>query len=240
MNAKAGPIIIAHRGASAMAPENTRSSIEMAIEMGATVIEFDVRESSDGMLVLFHDDELKRLTGKKGSIESLSQEQVEGLDVGSWFRDEMYAGEPILSLEEAIVLCLENEVTPLIEHKSGKAMNYAAKLESMGAIDLVIVQSFNWTFLKEIKTILPRLRIGALGSKKLDQKKLAQIEGIAPDWVGWKFSDLKTENFSALKDRGFLVALWTVNDESEVAKWIARGVDGIITDYPDKMLKLID
>ncbi|MDF1825057.1 MAG: glycerophosphodiester phosphodiesterase family protein [Verrucomicrobiales bacterium] len=240
MNANADPMIMAHRGASAAAPENTLSSIKLAIEMGAKVIEFDVRETSDGALVLFHDAELPRLTGEKGTIESLNLEQVDALDVGSWFGGGDFSGEKIPSFQAAVEVCLENGVTPLIEHKTGAAANYMAVLESLEVIDSVIVQSFNWTFLHEMKKLSPDLKIGALGSKELSPEKRAQIEALNPDWVVWKFSDLSEEVFTSLKEEGFLVGLWTVNEKAEVSKWLARGIDGIITDYPDKMLKLTD
>lgn len=238
MPASAEPIVIAHRGASAVAPENTRSAIKAAIEMGAKVIEFDVRETSDGVLVLFHDADLKRFLGRKESIESLRWDEVKGLDVGGWFEGGAFAGETPILFETALRLCLEHGVTPLIEHKSGAPENYASVLEKLDVVDEVIVQSFSWTFLRGVAEVLPNLRIGALGTKKLDSKKVEQLLSLRPDWVGWKYSDLSSKAFFTLKEKGFLVALWTVNDPKEAAKWMSQGVDGVITDYPDKMMKI--
>ena len=79
------PVVIAHRGASAVAPENTKSAIEKACLMGAGVIEFDVRQTSDGELVLFHDKDLERIAGIKGSLESSDWAFIRNLDVGKWF-----------------------------------------------------------------------------------------------------------------------------------------------------------
>lgn len=240
MSVSAGPVIIAHRGASAVAPENTRSAIEAAIRMGATVIEFDVRETSDGELVLFHDDELERLTGKKGKFASLSWDEMREFDVGSWFKSGDFAGEKLILFSDAVKLCLEHNVTPLIEHKTGKAEDYTAVLEELDAVESVIVQSFNWEFLNDMKEQLPSLVIGALGSKPLDGKRMGYLSRLKPDWVGWKFSDLSEEGFADLKEQGYLVALWTVNDSAEAEKWIKRGIDGVITDYPEQMMKLLD
>ncbi|MEM7601962.1 MAG: glycerophosphodiester phosphodiesterase family protein [Verrucomicrobiota bacterium] len=235
-----GPIIIAHRGACAVAPENTCSAIEKAIEMGVKVIEFDVRETSDGVLVLFHDKDLRRLLDRKDSIETLTWNEAKELDVGGWFGKEEFEGEKPMSLKGAIQLCVEHEVTPLIEHKTGAAINYATVLERLDVVDQVIVQSFSWTFLSEIRRELPELKIGALGKRTLDRSKLGQLAELKPDWVGWNFKDLTTTGLKTLKREGFLVALWTVNDPKVVNQWIERGVDGIITDHPDKMLKLLD
>jgi len=240
MTVSAETIIIAHRGASAVAPENTRSAIKMAIGMGAKVIEFDVRETSDGVLVLFHDDELNRLVGRKGEIEAMTWDEVKDLDVGTWFRGGEYAGEKLMRFDDAVKLCQENKVIPLIERKTGKAESYAAVLTALDVADEVIVQSFSWTFIKEMKDLLPGLETGALGSKELDAKKLAQLAELKPDWVGWNFKDLTVEGFNRLKTDGYRIALWTVNDAEESAKWIAQGIDGVITDYPDKMLELLE
>ena len=239
MSVTAGPVIIAHRGASAVTPENTRASIARAIEMGAKVIEFDVRETSDGNLVLFHDDTLDRLAGREGKIESLTLEEVKTLDVGRWFgREEAFIGERVALFSEAVEQCLEAGVTPLIERKTGTPEAYAAVLESLEATDRVIVQAFDWVFLQGIKGQLPTLEIGALGSKTIDPERLNRLRELKPTWVGWKFSDLTVEDLARLKESDFRVALWTVNDPAEAARWLKAGVDGIITDYPDKMLKL--
>lgn len=236
----AEPVIIAHRGASGVAPENTRPAIEEAIRMGAKVIEFDVRETSDGVLVLFHDEELERLTGRQGKFASLAWEELKESDVGSWFKKGDFAGEKLLLFADAVKLCLEHGVTPLIEHKTGKAGDYAAVLKELDAVDSVIVQSFNWEFLEELKKQLPSLVIGALGSKPLDEERMGYLDQLKPEWVGWNFNDLTEERFAELKASGFSIAVWTVNDAAEAEKWIRQGIDGLITDYPDTMLLLLE
>lgn len=232
-------MIIAHRGACAVAPENTRSAIELAIGMGAKVIEFDVRETQDGELVLFHDDTLERVLGRKGSIEKLNWEEVSQLDVGSWFPKGGFAGENPILLEEAIKLCLEFEVVPLIEQKSGPASAYAAVIQRLEVTEKVIVQSFDWSFLKDLSEKMPELSLGALGKRGLDRGKLTKLKGLRPQWVGWKHSDLSSKGLEMLQENRFRVALWTVNDPKSARTWIERGVDAIITDRPDEMMKLI-
>lgn len=238
-NEKEGAVVIAHRGASAVAPENTGSAIREAIRLGARVVEFDVRQTKDGKLVLFHDDELKRVTGRKGTIESSDWEVVSQLDVGKWFGQGAFAGEAPIRLHEAIQLCVEGNATALIEHKSGTPDNYAEVIRSLDAADEIIVQSFDWAFLREFRAGFPEVRIGALGSKRLTTDRLESLQLIGSEWVGWKFSDLTESNFNSLQKLGFRVALWTVNDPVEAKRWIDRGANGIITDYPDRILDIL-
>lgn len=235
-----GPVIIAHRGASVVAPENTEVAIRKAFRMGAKVIEFDVRGTADGSLVLFHDDKLERLAGREGSIESITSEEVSSLEVGKWFGDGSFDGEKVIDLATAIRICLEGGAIPLIERKSGEAATYAEVIRTLGAGEKVIVQSFDWKFLEAFREELPKTPIGALGSKSFSAEKLTQFESLKPEWVGWKFSNMTPPGLEMLNALGSRVALWTVNDPEVASKWLEAGVDGIITDHPDKMLLLIE
>tara|TARA_R110000850_G_scaffold123873_1_gene241778 strand:+ start:820 stop:1548 length:729 start_codon:yes stop_codon:yes gene_type:complete len=229
------PVVIAHRGASAVAPENTSSAIQAALSLGVKVIEFDVRRTSDGVLVLFHDDKLKRITGRPGALESLPFSEVQKLDVGAWFGDGSFAGEKVITLDQAVRLCREGGAVPLIEHKTGAASDYATVIRAAKATEAVIIQSFDWEFLTALKSELPAAKLGALGSKKLSSSRLTSLQSLQPKWVGWKHSDLSASNLIALRERGFRVALWTVNDLDIASKWAARGVDGLITDHPGQV-----
>lgn len=227
------PLVIAHRGASAIAPENTAAAIREAIRLGAKVIEFDVRTTRDGELVLFHDKELDRVAGRPGTIEETDWTAVRTFDVGKWFAGGRFTGEKILRFDDAIRLCLEGGAIPLIEHKTGPAEAYAAVIAELDVADKVIVQSFNWTFLSEFQRAMPDVLIGALGSKELTADHLADLKSLAPDWVGWHFKDIKDTDLPSLHDLGATVVLWTVNDPDIARTKVAAGVDGIITDVPD-------
>jgi len=227
------PLVIAHRGASAIAPENTASSIREAIRLEAKVIEFDVRVTRDGELVLFHDKELDRVAGLPGTIEASDWKAVQTFDVGKWFTGGKFAGEKVLRFDDAITLCLEGGATPLIEHKTGSAKAYAAVIAALGVGEKVIVQSFDWKFLTEFKEKMPGVLIGALGSKEVTAEHLADLKKLSPDWVGWNFNDLKDTDLPALHELGATVVLWTVNDPDIAKSRVAAGVDGIITDVPD-------
>lgn len=227
------PLVIAHRGASAISPENTASSIREAIRLGAKVIEFDVRVTRDGALVLFHDKTLDRVAGQAGTIEENDWATVQTFDVGKWFPKGDFAGEKIIRYSDAIQLCLEGGATPLIEHKTGSSEAYAAVIQELAVGERVIVQSFDWDFLREFKKLMPGVRIGALGSKELSAEKIEQLTTLAPDWVGWNFVDLTEAGIPILHGLKSKIALWTVDDPEIANRWVAAGVDAIITNVPD-------
>lgn len=233
------PVVIAHRGASAVAPENTASSIREAMRLGAKVIEFDVRVTSDGELVLFHDKELDRVAGRTGTIETLDWAAVKTLDVGHWFTKGSFAGEKVLRFDDAVRLCLEGGSIPLIEHKTGEAKDYAAVIRRLDAADRVIVQSFDWDFLEAFREEMPGVEIGALGSKELDAPKLETLSRLGPDWVGWNFKDFKATDLPAIRQLGAKIALWTVNDPAVAKTWVEAGVEAIITDVPDRVAAVL-
>jgi glycerophosphoryl diester phosphodiesterase len=229
----ARPWIIAHRGASAIAPENTAASFREALRLGAKIIECDVRETRDGDLVVFHDETLDRLARRPGRIADCAREMIASLEVGGWFGDGSFAGEPVLWFEEALRICREGGAVLLIEHKTGDPGAYAAVIREMAMETRVIVQSFDWDFLRAFRNEVPTVKIGALGSKELDAAKQSTLSSLRPDWVGWNHADLFETDLPKVTDIGARLALWTVNDPAIATTWLKRGVDAIITDVPD-------
>jgi glycerophosphoryl diester phosphodiesterase len=223
--------VAAHRGASAIAPENTTASIARAVEAKADLIEFDVRATADGKLLLFHDKTLERYGGGKKHFAELSSEEALALDVGSFF-DAAFSSERPPTLADAVTQCLEGNSIPLIEHKTGSAAAYSAVLRELKAVDKVVVQSFNWKFLTELRALEPDLKLGALGDDVVDEKVLTDIAKFTPDMVGWKDSDITTPAIEAFHSAGYAVAIWTVNDERRMKALAQSGVDIIITDKP--------
>jgi len=227
------PLVIAHRGASASAPENTRVAIDEAIRQGADLVEVAVRQTADGELVLFHDEDLKRLAGRKGDIETSDWATVREFDVGSWFGDGRFAGERPPLLGDAIRRCLDAGVGILVEHKSGDPEAYARVIEASAPDDdRVIVLSPDPDFLVSFRGLVPDVTTAVLGGGRLSESRLATIEALAPGWVAWKAADLKPSGFRRLREGGFRVALWTVNQRARAMRWIERGVDALITDRP--------
>jgi glycerophosphoryl diester phosphodiesterase len=229
----ARPRIIAHRGASAIAPENTAASFREALRLGAKIIECDVRATRDGDLVVFHDETLDRLARRPGRIADCDREMISSLEVGGWFGDGSFAGEPVLWFEAALRICREGGAILLIEHKTGDPGAYAAVIRETAMETRVIVQSFDWAFLRAFRTLMPEIPVGAIGDGALDEERIRQLAELAPDWIGWHAGDLKESDVSVVKGIGARFALWTVNDPAIATTWLKRGADAIITDVPD-------
>lgn len=227
------PLIVAHRGDSTNAPENTAAAIRAAVAAGADLIEFDTRETKDGDLLLFHDADLKRYTGQKTPFEALGFQEARQLDVGSWFDEKKtFASERPPTLEEAIRFCLDGGKIPLIERKTGSAAAHLKVIRDLKAEDRVIVQAFDWKFLAEFRALAPEIPIGALGSKEIDAARVESLRALKPDWVGWNHEFLDPAGIATFHGLGAKVAVWTVNDLARIRQFSAWGVDAIITDRP--------
>lgn len=228
------PLIIAHRGDSSKAPENTHAAISKAIEARADLVEFDVRVTADGALVLFHDETLSRFTKEKTPFASLGFEAARKLDVGSWFEPETkaFASERPPTLDEAIQACIDGETIALIERKTGSAEAYVESIRRLKAEKHVVMQAFDWKFLEEFRKLAPEISLGALGSKAIDSERLEILKRLKPDWVGWNQKYLDRSEIDRFHEMGFQVAVWTVNDLARLRQFAGWGVDALITDRP--------
>lgn len=229
----ARPWIIAHRGASAIAPENTAASFREALRLGAKIIECDVRATRDGDLVVFHDETLDRLARRPGRIADCDRQMIASLEVGGWFGDGSFAGEPVLWFEEALRICREGGAVLLIEHKAGDPGAYAAVIRETAMETRVIGQSFDWAFLCAFRTSMPEIPVGALGYGVLDEARVRILAELVPDWIGWHAGDLQQSDVFAVRKIGAKLALWTINDPDMATLWLKRGAEAIITDVPD-------
>jgi glycerophosphoryl diester phosphodiesterase len=231
-------IVIAHRGASRAAPENTLSAMKKAIEFGADYAECDVFQTKDGEIVLFHDEEMERTTGKEGMIWDYTLAELKQLEVGSWFKDE-FRGEPIPTLRQVIQLC-KGKIKLNIEVKlSGKDPKIAQKV-----VDIVrsenlgkecMITSFEKPVIEKVKQIAPDLITGFI----FDEEYPPDIfEG---DWeyICCKRNIVDEKFVNEAKQKGKKIFVWTVNYPAEMKKLIGLGVDGIITDVPDVLKKIL-
>src|SRR5262245_33791522 len=161
------PLVIAHRGYSEFAPENTLPSFKLAMAAGADLVELDYYHSKDGQLVVMHDPDLDRTTdatnrwgGRKIKIESKTAAEIQTLDAGSWF-DPKYAGTKVPLLNEALDTIQKGSVT-LIERKGGDPAACTKLLISKDLINKVVVQSFDWEYLRGFHELQPDQVLGAL------------------------------------------------------------------------------
>lgn len=236
---KEGFTIVAHRGASRIAPENTLSAMRKAIEFGADFAECDVFQTKDGELVLFHDEEMDRTTGKGGMIWDYTLAELKTMEVGSWFHEE-FRGEPIPTLREVIQL-VKGKIKLNIEVKvSGKDPDIAQKvveiIQSEGIEQDCMVTSFEKPVILKVKEIAPQVITGFI----FDEEHPPDIFEGNWEYVCSKRNIVDEDFVRVAKRKGKKIFVWTVNYPAEMKELIALGVDGIITDVPDLLKEVLD
>ena len=237
---KKEPLVVAHRGASGHAPENTLSAMKKAIEMKAEFSELDVQETKDGKIILLHDKTLER-TGKQDlNIWELNYDELKDIEVGEWFSEE-FNGEPIPTLEEVIEL-VRGKMKLNIELKTNKHEKMLAERTLQVVIDnnfldQVVFTSFKFDEIRKIRDLNKDAKVGYIFSK-LPKDFSVFTEDVHMLSVSKKLVD--EEFMSKAKAAGKEVAVWTVNKEEDMKKMIALGVDAIITNYPDILRNVLD
>ncbi|MFT3881570.1 MAG: glycerophosphodiester phosphodiesterase family protein [Gemmatales bacterium] len=226
--------VTAHRGHARAAPENTISAVRKAIESGAEYAEIDVLQTADGVVVLLHDRDFKRVSGDPRRISEMTFDAVRKLDVGSWFSP-AFAGERVPTLEEVMKLARGkirlNIEMKFFDNDLSLARNVERLIRENDFEKECIVTSFNLEALMEIKRLNPRIRVGLIVAQALgDISKLdVDLFSIRADW-------LTDKTLRDIKRRGKEVHVWTVNDPLESARLIKRGVDNILTSDPDMVI----
>lgn len=238
------PVIYAHRGASAYAPENTGAAFRKALDMKADGIELDVHFSKDDQVVVIHDYTVDRTSNGKGAVRDLTLDELKELDFGSWFNSE-FAGEPIITLDEVLALLDGWEGILNIELKSshviydGIEQKVVDLLHQHKRIEKCIISSFNHYSLLEIKKLEPALKIGLLYSAGLvDPWKYAEMVGA--EAIHPFYPNAQAPIVKGCNDKGIIINPWTV-DQPELIKALTQfGVDGIITNVPDIAIEAVE
>ncbi len=234
---------IAHRGASGHAPENTMAAFRLALEQGADAIELDLHQTADGHLVVLHDFSLKRTTGDPRSVKQVELSEIKKLDAGIWWSKE-YQGERIPTLEEVLELA-RDRIAVYIELKKGSPFYPAvearliALLGRLKAHTWVTVSSFDSQALQTLRDRDPKLSLGLL--TRLSEAKpilsLAQTLSVRAIHISTRrFSPVLLHQAHA---QGFLVHVYTVNRPSEMQRFLDLGIDGLFTNYPDRLASLV-
>ena len=218
----------AHRGASTYYPENTMLSFRKGLEMGANGIETDVQITKDGILVLFHDDTLERVTGKSGCIADYTYSQLLDLDVKN---GDLFAKIP--TFEEFLKEFCNKDITFAIELKvKGVAKQTAQMIYKYGVQDKVIITSFQYDALLEIKECAPNLRRGYL-IFKFDEKTRKEIEDLELYEICPKGDSVTKEEVEEYHQKGYNVRAWGMSNEKIMIETIEKGVDGMTVNFPD-------
>jgi len=252
---KANPKIIAHRGASAVAPENTLAAFREAIAAGADGIEFDVRITKDNEAVVFHDRKLRRTTGKKGTVADLTSAELCKLDAGSWFgrtngnhSDNSFSDEVVSTLKQTLDFLSDFNGTIYIELKCKEAdverltRRVGEILNQTKRTDRIIVKSFKLSVIPLIKQHCPGVRTAALFAPKVKnvlrkEKYLVKIaEEIGADELSLHYTLATKKLMKKARSRGLKVAIWTADNPRWIKRALRLGLNSIITNDPKKLL----
>jgi glycerophosphoryl diester phosphodiesterase len=233
---------IAHRGASGRYPENTRLAFTKAIEAGADMIEMDCQLSRDGHVVVFHDEYLRRTTGARGAVHGKTLEELKQLEAGRW-RKPAFKGERILTLEEALEsfagrvdLCLEIKSYP--ESLPGIELKILFILSHYDYLDRTTLSSFDYQRLGRMRELAPDASLGLIYGSSVKQDPIASARQLRADSVHVQKS-LATRDFCTHAwDEGFDVYVWTVNELRDMEAFMSMGVQGLISDFPERFAKL--
>ncbi|RYI32415.1 glycerophosphodiester phosphodiesterase [Bacillus infantis] len=231
---------IGHRGAAGSRPENTFSSFDYALQMGADFLEFDVQRTKDGRLAVIHDSTVDRTTDGKGKVSSLTWKELRSLDAGSWHSTE-YAGEIIPSFTEMLDK-YAGKAGLLIELKKpalypGIEEQLAEELKSReldkGPGSRIIIQSFDRSSMKKIRSLLPSIPVGILLNYKTKRMTARELEQIAKYacYINPKHTIASRQLLDRIHQKGMKAIIWTIRTEKEAGKALKLPADGIVTDF---------
>jgi glycerophosphoryl diester phosphodiesterase len=251
------PLVIAHRGYCQFAPENTLPSFKLAMAAGADLVELDYHHTKDGKLIVIHDFELDRTTDAtnhwgetKIKVETRTAAEIQSVDAGKWF-DAKFAGTRIPLLAEALDTIQAGGVT-LIERKAGAPADCIKLLREKDLINKLIVQSFDWGYLRAFHELEPEQVLGALGppgrfpdgrklsedDKKLNAKWLDEVQKTGAKVAVWS-DKVSREAVQIAHQRGLKVWVYTVNNPALANELLDMGVDGLITNNTSLIWKAI-
>ncbi len=242
-------VVIAHRGASAYAPENTHSAFKMAITMKAEMIELDLLLSKDGVPVVIHDEDLSRTTGINGIVSDYTLAELKKLETGAWF-DIKYAGEPFPTLEEVLAYT-KGKIAVNIEIKHEAVTDTAERgivdkalklVYQAGVEDQVIFSSFDYRVMEHLNKLDPDMPKALLyeerQSGKLSPKQL--VEKYSVDAFNCSHKVLTDEWIEELNANNIPFFIYTVNDKALMERIAKAGAKGIFSDYPDELSKVVE
>ena len=233
-------LVIAHRGASGYAPENTIAAFRKAVAMGVTFIETDLHLSRDARFVAIHDGTLDRTTNGKGAVHEFTLADLRKLDAGSWFGSE-FAGERIPTLEEILQFAKKHDVVFYLELKPGGSWGgehaLIGALRESGEIARTVVISFDASILAAVRKIEPTLMTGLLYDGQAADPLTKALE-VGARQLAVRGDLVSPSMIKEARRHDLQVVCWTVNHPAHLRLLMEAGVDGIMSDYPDRVIEL--
>jgi len=237
--------VIAHRGFSGAAPENTIAAVRAAVEINADMVEIDVTLTSDGHIVVIHDEILDRTTSGSGKVSDFTRAELQQLDAGAWFAPE-FAGERIPSLD-AVLDEIEDRILLNVEIKSeaverGIVAKVASAIQRQRMEDQVVVSSFSPTALEQMHTEAPEIRTAVLYNTSFHkgQDAVEIVDGLGASVFNIKRQRLNKKMLHRCREHDIPVGLYTVNKPRRMRRLVKKGIDAIFTDHPDRLLEILN
>ena len=246
--------IIGHKGAAGYAPENTLAGIQVAMDMGADMIEVDVHFTADNEVILFHDENVSRTTNGSGLVHEFTLAEIKQLDAGSKFSP-AFAGEQVPTLREALEL-IHGKMECIIDIKSkghefydGFAERIVEVIDSLGAQEWTVIQSYDEEYLEHAYVIDSTIRMKKIMMGEDEAHLLAfyiNAKSFTDHRQTHEFYTTLNPHFSTLSQRrifrfharNYKVYTYVVNERIDMIKMLNMAVDGIITDYPDRAVEI--
>lgn len=243
---------VAHRGASGHAPENTVRAVELGIRQHAQLVEVDVQLTRDGVLVVMHDTTLKRTTDAERlyptrgpwRVKDFTYAEIRKLDAGSWY-DAEFAGTRVPTLRQVLAALADSSAGLLLEVKAPKkypgiAEKIAAELRAWepwrDQHRRVVLCSFDWKFVKRFHTVMPELETAVIGTPT--RRELPKVARYA-DLVNPQFGTVDAAYLRRVHALGMESYSWTVDEPEDMRTLIEMGIDGIVTNKPDVLDKVL-
>ncbi|MGM0421530.1 MAG: glycerophosphodiester phosphodiesterase family protein [Pseudomonadota bacterium] len=241
------PKVIGHRGACGYAPENTLSSFHTAADMGVAWVEFDVKLTKDNVPIVFHDEELFRITGREGKVAETLWDDLKDMDAGSHFGDS-FIGEQIPTLDDVLEVCIKRGLGVNIEIKAcpGRevetaeiALDYASRIWPENAPP-PLISSFQHTSLETARDMAYGWPRGFLinESEGRVENWLEMLSYIEPSSLHCNGNAVKDEDIALYLETGLPICCYTINDPDQAMELFDRGVTSVFSDLPDLIMDI--
>jgi glycerophosphoryl diester phosphodiesterase len=261
--------VIAHRGASGLAPENTLAAFRLAARLGADGVELDVHLSADGVPIVIHDKRLNRTTNSRGAVSRCTVQGLQSLDAGTWFERRLarrprtramtrrltpssFAGEPLPTLEDALTLFESAALERIYIELKGNVASQELLLDRVLSLvrrsrlqRSVTLLSFDHAIIRRAKEIDGAIRTAATfaasGRRLVSTRSIGRaVEDARVDEVALHFGLVTKRRVDALHERGIAVSVWTVNSKLAMRRSTACGVDSIMTNFPNRLREVLE
>jgi len=235
--------VIAHRGASGRAPENTLVALRLAVESGARMIELDVQFTSDRKQIVFHDHVLGRTTNGHGHVKNTTFDSIRSLDAGTWF-DPAFSGERVPSLEEALALLRDHvylniELKPITDQHTAleDIADLVATIKRFDYQQYMVFSSFDHNALRMVKNVDPTLHTVALNVPHDARPPSEIVFACDADGFGCSIVELTRGRMEDANAHLIPVGVYTVNTIEDLRKVLTLGARAVVSNYPDVIME---